>query len=203
VVGLIGVFGGTFDPPHLGHLILADEGRWVLGLEKVLWVVTGVPPHKPDWPVSPVEARVAMVQAAIAGDPYFELSPADIDRPGPHYAVGTIEWLAERRPGATFAYLMGADSLRDLPGWHEPDRLIQACQVLGIMRRPEVELDMVSLMAQLPALARKVRFIDAPVVGFSGREIRRRVREGIPFRHLVPREVERLIREKGLYLEGA
>jgi nicotinate-nucleotide adenylyltransferase len=200
---LIGVFGGTFDPPHLGHLILADEGRWVLGLEKVLWVVTADPPHKPEWPVSPIEARVAMVEAAISGDPYFELSRADIDRPGPHYAVGTLEWLAERRPGESFAYLMGADSLRDLPSWHQPDRLIQACHVLGIMRRPEVDLDMEALVARLPGLAGKLHFIDAPVVGFSGREIRRRVRQGITFRHLVPGEVERVIREGGLYRDQA
>jgi nicotinate-nucleotide adenylyltransferase len=199
---LIGVFGGTFDPPHLGHLILADEGRWVLGLEKVLWVVTADPPHKPEWPVSPIEARVAMVEAAISGDPYFELSRADIDRPGPHYAVGTLEWLAERQPGESFAYLMGADSLRDLPSWHQPDRLIQACHALGIMRRPEVDLDMEALVARLPGLAGKLHFIDAPVVGFSGREIRRRVRQGITFRHLVPGEVERLIREGGLYRDG-
>lgn len=199
MAGLIGVFGGTFDPPHLGHLILADEGRWLLGLERVLWVVTANPPLKEAPPRASVEQRIAMVEAAIASDPAFELSRADVDRPAPHYAIGTLEWLAERRPGATFAYLMGADSLRDLPAWHEPRRFLAACAALGVMRRPGVEIDLDELTKMIPGVEDKVRFFNAPVVGFSAREIRKRVGADEPYRHLVPSGVARIILEQGIY----
>ena len=108
MAGLTGVFGGTFDPPHLGHLILAEAGRHALGLDKVLWVVTGQQPLKHDVR-TPIEIRLELVQAAIAGNPAFEASRADIDRPGPHYSVGTLAWLRARMPAATFAYLMGEE----------------------------------------------------------------------------------------------
>lgn len=199
MAGLVGVFGGTFDPPHLGHLILADEGRWLLGLERVLWVVTAKPPLKDAPPRATVKQRVAMVEAAIESDPVFELSRADIDRPPPHYALGTLEWLAERMPQAKFAYLMGADSLRDLPAWHQSERFVAACVALGVMQRPEVEIDLDELSKRIPGVAEKVRFFDAPVVGFSAREIRRRVGAGQPYRHLVTRGVASIILEQGIY----
>lgn len=196
---MIGVFGGTFDPPHLGHLILADEGRWLLGLERVLWVVTADPPLKDAPPTASVDQRVAMVEAAIDSDSAFELSRADIDRPAPHYALGTLAWLAERMPGAEFAYLMGADSLRDLPLWSQPARFVAACSALGVMQRPGVTIDMRELARQIPGLAEKVRFFDAPVVGFSAREIRRRVEAVEPYRHLVPAAVAEIIRRQRIY----
>jgi nicotinate-nucleotide adenylyltransferase len=196
---LIGVFGGTFDPPHLGHLILADEGRWLLGLDRVLWVVTAMSPLKDTPPAATVEQRVAMVEAAIESEPSFELSRADIDRQPPHYAVGTIEWLAQRMPGMDFAYLMGADSLRDLPAWYEPTRFVAACAALGVMQRPGVEVDLDALSRSIPGIKDKVRFFDAPVVGFSAQEIRRRVGAGEPYRHLVPARVAAIIGELGIY----
>lgn len=196
---MIGVFGGTFDPPHLGHLILADEGRWLLGLERVLWVVTAMSPLKDSLPGATVEQRVAMVEAAIASEPAFELSRADIDRPQPHYALGTIEWLSERMPGARFAYLMGADSLRDLPEWYEPQRFVAACAALGVMQRPGIEVDLDALSRPIPDIKEKVRFFNAPVVGFSAQEIRRRVTAGEPYRHLVPQSVAAIIGEQGIY----
>ena len=199
MAGLIGVFGGSFDPPHLGHLILADEGRWLLGLDRVLWVVTADPPLKGAPPRATVEQRVAMVEAAIRSDSAFELSRADIDRPPPHYALGTLAWLADRMPKTEFAYLMGADSLRDLPAWHAPDRFVAACSAVGVMRRPGVEVDMVRLSAVVPGVADKVRFFNAPVVGFSAMEIRRRIGAGEPFRHLVPAGVAEMILQQGIY----
>ena len=196
---LIGVFGGTFDPPHLGHLILADEARCALHLERVLWVVTAQPPHKPDRPISPVETRVAMVAAAIEGDPGFELSAADMDRPGPHYAEGTLDWLSEQDPGARYAYLIGADSLRDLHRWHDPQAFIERCTVVGVMRRPDVEVDLELVLERLPGLRTRLRFVDAPLIDISGYEIRRRAREGLPYRYMVPPRVAHYIAEKGLY----
>lgn len=199
MAGLIGVFGGTFDPPHIGHLVLASEAQLALGLQRVLWVVTAQPPHKPDVPISPVEIREEMVRTAIAGDPGFEMSRADIDRPGPHFAVDTIRWLDQRHPGTPWAYLIGADSLRDLVTWHRPEALLQSVDVLGVMRRPEVQLDIDALAAQLPGLKEKARFFEAPLIEISAHDIRRRVREGRPYRFLVPPGVAEIIERYRLY----
>lgn len=200
MAGLIGVFGGTFDPPHLGHLVLADEGRAACGLSRVLFVVTGQPPHKPDEPISPLGERLAMVEAAIRGNPAFVISRADIDRPGPHYALDTLRWLAERDPRSSFVYLMGADSLRDLPTWHAPAEFVAACAFVGVMRRPDVELDVPSLESQLPGLTAKVRFFDAPLMDIAAHDIRSRVRGGRPYRYLVSQGVADIIERQGLYL---
>jgi nicotinate-nucleotide adenylyltransferase len=199
MAGLIGVFGGTFDPPHLGHLILADSARVALGLEKVLWVVTAQPPHKPHEPLTTIEMRLAMVSAAIGDDAGFELSRADIDRPGPHYALDTMRWLNGVAPGGAFVYLMGEDSLRDLPTWHEPGGFITLCHALGVMRRPDVQVDMEALEQTLPGLRAKVRYFEAPLIDCSSREIRARVRRAGAYRYLVPRAVAGLIAANGLY----
>jgi nicotinate-nucleotide adenylyltransferase len=199
MAGLVGVLGGTFDPPHIGHLVLADVGKWALNLEKVLWVVTAQPPHKPDAPISSIEDRIAMVEMAIGDDPAFELSHADIDRPGPHYAIDTVRWLTERYHGVDFVYLMGADSLMDLPRWHDPMGFLEICGVLGVMRRPGVEVDMQELELELPGVTGKATFFDAPLIGVSGQGIRRRVRNQEPFRYLLPQGIVEFIEEKSLY----
>jgi nicotinate-nucleotide adenylyltransferase len=200
MAGLVGVLGGTFDPPHIGHLVLADIGRWALDLEKVLWVVTANPPHKPDVPISSIEDRIAMVEMATGDDPAFELSYADIERPGPHYAIDTLRWLTERYDDKDFVYLMGADSLMDLPTWHDPMGFLDICGVLGVMRRPGVEVDMLELESILPGVTGKVTFFDAPLIGISGQDIRRRVRNREPFRYLLSQGLVEFIVEKGLYL---
>jgi nicotinate-nucleotide adenylyltransferase len=199
MAGLTGVFGGTFDPPHLGHLILAEAGRLALGLDRVLWVVTALPPLKPDSGRTPVEARLALVEAAIAGNPAFEISRADVDRPPPHYAVGTLEWLRVRQPAARFAYLMGEDSLRDLPKWHTPQQFVLACDVIGVMERGGAEPDLASLETALPGLAARVRFFRAPAVDIASNELRRRVHAGESIRYLVPQAVAEIIEGQGLY----
>ncbi|HET7010180.1 MAG TPA: nicotinate-nucleotide adenylyltransferase [Anaerolineales bacterium] len=199
MAGLIGVLGGTFDPPHLAHRVLADEARFQLGLDRVLWVVTARPPHKPDTPLSPAEVRVEMVEAAIGGDPHFEVSRADLDRPGPHYSVDTLAWLSARDPGGRWAFLIGSDSLRDLPAWHQPADLVEACEVLGVMRRPEVDVPLDHLERELPGLRSKLRWIDAPLIDLSSKTIRQRVREGRPYRYWVPEAVADVIQRYELY----
>jgi len=196
---LTGVLGGTFDPPHYGHLALAESAQTALSLERVLWVVTALPPHKPGRKHSAVELRVEMVEAAIDGIETFSVSRADIDRPPPHYAVDTLRWLAARQPGARFAYLIGSDSLRDLPTWHTPVQFVEACEVVGILRRPGVVVDLRSLEREIPGLSRKARFVDAPQLPISGADIRRRVAEGEPFEHLLPPAVAKIIQRERLY----
>jgi len=199
MAGLTGVFGGTFDPPHLGHLILAESGRQALGLDSVLWAVTAQPPHKPNEDRTPVEIRLEMVAAAIGGNEAFQISRVDVDRPPPHYAVDTLRWLSAARPGARFAYLMGEDSLRDLPIWHRPQELVLACDVFGVMERSGAEPDLADLEAVLPGLSARVRFFRAPVIEIASSEIRRRVQSGESIRYLVPEGVEQIIRRDGLY----
>jgi len=195
----IGIFGGTFDPPHIGHQILAAEAADQLGLEKVLWVLTPNPPHKRGQKITPLEVRLQMVQAAIASNPIFVLSRVDIDRQPPHYAVDTVLLLREQYPKAELVYLIGGDSLRNLPSWHEPQQFVDACGALGVMCRPGDQADLWGLDSIIYGIAEKVEFIDAPLLEISSSQIRRRIREGRMFRYYVPREVEEIIRERGVY----
>jgi|Deesub1362A_J573_1020465.scaffolds.fasta_scaffold12413_2 nicotinate-nucleotide adenylyltransferase len=199
MAGLIGVFGGTFDPPHYGHLILAEEARAALDLEVVYWVLTPRSPLKPDQPISPLAVRLEMLMAAIADNPAFQFSRADMDRQPPYYALGTMEWLYAHEPGRRFAYLIGSDSLHDLPRWYKPEAFLERCDLLGVMHRPGVQLDLRALEEALPGLRGKVQFFDVPLVEISGHDIRRRVREGRPYRYFVPDAVRTIIEAQGLY----
>ncbi|MEX2162193.1 MAG: nicotinate-nucleotide adenylyltransferase [Anaerolineales bacterium] len=195
----LGVFGGTFDPPHLGHLILAAEAQAQLKLEKVLFVLTADPPHKRGRQLSPVEDRLAMLQAAIQGQSIFDLSRVELDRPGPHYSVDTLRILAAEHPGMDLVYLIGGDSLRDLHKWDRPREFLAACSGLGIMRRPGTRLDLGDLERALPGLSAKLEFVDAPLLEISSSEIRERVRDGGHYRFYLPGAVFELIRQRGLY----
>lgn len=199
MAGMIGIFGGTFDPPHLGHLILADEARVSLGLERVFWVVTGDPPHKPTHPISPASLRLELVRQAIEGFSEFELSRADIDRPGPHYTVGTLEWLRQQGHNEKFVYLMGSDSLNDLPNWHRPADFLAKCHQLGVLVRPGAEPALDRLGQSLPSLPEKTRFFKAPLIEISGTDIRRRVREDEAYRFMVLPRVAEVIESQQLY----
>jgi nicotinate-nucleotide adenylyltransferase len=197
----LGIFGGTFDPPHLGHLILAAEAYDQLGLDRLLWVLTPNPPHKLGQEITPVVTRMQLVQAAIADNPTFEFSRVDIDRLGPHYAVDTVRLLAARFPDAQLHYLIGGDSLRDLPMWHYPQELVDAVDVLGVMRRPGDAIDMLALEKRLPGLTAKVRFVEAPLLEIAASQIRQRVREGRPYCYYVPNPVYKIIHTTNLYRE--
>jgi nicotinate-nucleotide adenylyltransferase len=196
---MIGVFGGTFDPPHLAHAVLAEEAFQELGLEKVLWVLTPQPPHKPKRPISAVEHRIAMVELVTTNDQKFELSRADLDREPPHYAVGTIDWLRARYPGEKLAYIMGSDSLRDLPGWHDPITFVNSCDLIGVMKRKDAHADLQSLEQELPGLRDKVDYFEVPLLEISGHEIRKRVSEEKPYRYFLLPSVARYIESEHLY----
>ena len=195
----IGIFGGTFDPPHIGHLILAAEARAQLGLERLLWVLTPTPPHKQNQAITPVEHRAAMLELAISQDPQFELSAVELDRPGPHFALDTVNILAGQNPGAQLVYLMGGDSLRDLPAWHRPADFIAACQGIGVMRRPGEPFDLEVLEKTLPGLRSKMRFVEAPMIEIAAHEIRARIADDRPFRYFLPAQVYEYIIQHKLY----
>lgn len=196
---MIGVFGGTFDPPHVGHLILADEARYALGLEKVLWVPAGDPPHKPERPLSAPEVRAEMVQAAIAGDDRFALARVDLERPGPHYTVDGLKLLRQQGWQQPLAYLLGSDSLVDLPGWHSPEDLVSLCQQFGVLRRAGSVVDLESLEESLPGIGAKVHFFEAPLIAISGADIRARIADGRAYRYFVLPRVARVIESNRLY----
>jgi nicotinate-nucleotide adenylyltransferase len=195
----MGIFGGTFDPPHLGHLILAAEARAQLGLERLLWVLTPDPPHKQGQSIAPLTERLQMVQLAITNNAEFELSSVEMNRPGPQYAQDTVNLLAAEYTGVNLVYLMGGDSLRTLPTWHRPADFISACHLIGVMRRPGDTVELAALEKSLPGLSAKVRFVEAPLLDIAAHEIRARIAEGRPFRYFLPEKVYEYIVENRLY----
>lgn len=195
----LGVFGGTFDPPHVGHLILADEARYQLDLDCVLWVLTPFPPHKTTQEIAPVEQRRILLEAAIARNGHFELNSTDIDRPPPHFAADTVRLLRNQFPQAELVYLMGGDSLDDLPRWQDPGDFVAATDRIGVMRRPGEFIDMQRLENEIPGISPKIEFLNAPFVEISSSLIRKRASEGGAFRYYLPRSVYLLIQEMKLY----
>jgi len=195
----IGIFGGTFDPPHIGHLILAAEAQEQLGLNRVLWVLTPYPPHKQNQKISALADRMSMVLLAVAGNTNFSLSRVDIDRQPPHYALDTMNLLKKASPRDSFIYLMGADSLNDLLTWHEPKQFVSACEGLGIMRRHGETLDTKKLKKEIPGLDEKLLILETPFIEVSGSDIRKRVKENKQFRYLVPDMVYHFILNHKLY----
>ncbi len=193
-----GVFGGTFDPPHFGHLALAKAALGQLRLDKVLWVITADPPHKRDALIAPVADRLDMVAAAITGQPDFEISRVDVDRPGPHWAADTVAILSRERPGSELVYLMGGDSLRDLPTWGRPRELL-AIATLGVLQRPGAEANLRLLEGALPGITDRVAFVSAPRLDVSSRAIRQRVAAGQPVDSMVPPAVAAIIQARALY----
>lgn len=199
-VGRLGVLGGTFDPPHYGHLLLADTARTQLRLDRVLFVPAGQPPHKPADQPSPVVDRVAMVQAALndADTPAFRLCRVDLDRPGPHYTVDALTALREVYPAAKIWFLVGADSLADLPQWRDPTRIIALAR-LAVLARSGSAPDLDDLSATVPGLQGCLDWLAGPPLDLSSSALRQRARRGLSLRYLVPPSVEAYVHEHGLY----
>jgi len=195
----IGFFGGTFDPPHIGHLILASEAAHQFGLSRLLWVLNPDPPHKQEQDITLLSHRLEMVQRTISNNPLFELSRLEIDRPGPHYTINTIRYLTQLEPDAEIFLLIGGDSFRDLPTWRLASELVTAASKISVMRRPGDSFDMPALEVQIPGLTEKVSFIDALLLNLSSREIRRRISEGDEYRYYVHPSVYEYIEENQLY----
>lgn len=198
----LGVIGGTFDPPHHAHLVLAENGLVQLALDYVLFVPAGQPPHKPERPITPVHHRVAMVDAALANNPAFLLSRVDVKRPGPHFTVDMLGILHDQYPGATCFFLMGGDSLVEFVTWRDPQGIVEQAR-LGVMQRPGWEADLASLAKALPGISERLTWLDAPHLEISGTDLRRRVAQGLPIRYLVPASVERYLRDHALYEQWA
>ena len=191
--------GGTFDPIHYGHLAAAEEARAVAGLNEVVFLVAGIPPHKPDEPAAPSEDRLAMVERAIASNPSFVASRIELDRAGPSFTADSLEALAADLGPETDLYLiMGMDSLAEIATWHRPDRLIELARLV-VVRRPGYDADLEALDREIPGIAARTDIIDMPEVEVSSSDLQDRIRNGMPIKYQVPPGVEAYIYDNGLY----
>lgn len=195
-----GVLGGTFDPPHHGHLWLAALAAEALALDRVAFMPAAAPPHKTDREVTAVAHRIAMTQLAIADDPTFELSTLELERTGPSYTVDSMERvLADRGDAGPTFLIMAADSLEQIVTWREPDRLLELVEWIVGPRPGHGAPDRDRLRTRFGSAVDRIHLLDGPGLDVSGSEIRDRVASGRTIRYLVPRAVEEYIGEHGLY----
>ncbi|MFC1908743.1 nicotinate-nucleotide adenylyltransferase [Chloroflexota bacterium] len=199
----IGVLGGTFDPVHNGHLMIAEEARNRLNLAVVLFVPAGQPQLRQSLVITPVEHRLQMLRLAIADKPYFKMSELEIERQGPSYTVDTINELSGHLgQGDELFFIMGWDSLARLPEWRDASRLLELCYLVATHRPGWSTPDLKSLEAILPGISQRVMIMDRPEIDISASNIRERVARHLSIHHLVPEVVNTYIREQGLYAGG-
>lgn len=197
----LGIMGGTFDPPHFGHLAAAEMARAELNLSRVLFVPTNRSPWKLSRLMSTTEQRLEMVERAIAGHSSFELSRVDVDRPPPSYTYETLQLLAAQHPDAELFFIMGLDSLRDLGNWNQAEEILRLAQLV-VCARPGVEVDvgqMMELLHKLPNLLHKLTFVEMPELEIAASNLQERVRRGQSIRYLAPDAVLDYIEEHRLY----
>ena len=195
----IGVFGGTFDPPHLAHLILAEEARFQLDLSLVLWVLTPNSPLKNEREISPWRQRFDLLSAALKNNSNFQISRVDIDRPAPHFTYETLQIINQDFADDEIVFIMGGDSLRDLPEWKNPEEILTSSVEIGVMRRPDFDINLDELETVIPGLQEKIVWVDAPLLEISGSEIRARLKNGEPVRYFLPADVYQIIETKQYY----
>ncbi|HNQ22358.1 MAG TPA: nicotinate-nucleotide adenylyltransferase [Phycisphaerae bacterium] len=199
----IGLYGGSFDPIHHGHLIIARSVAEHRSLDRVILLPSLLPPHKQTTHLSPPHHRAEMVRLAIAGEPLFELSDYDLTRPGPSYTIDTVAHFRSALGAATdLFWIIGADSLAELPTWHQAVELVDACHIITARRAGDLAPDWDHLRAALgaPVVERlRAGLLDTPVIDISATDVRRRVREGRSIRYLVPAPVGDYIAHHDLY----
>lgn len=192
----VGIFGGTFDPIHAGHLITAQEVLIKCGLEKVIFVLSADPPHKERRPLTWAEDRLRMVSLAIEDDPRFEVSSMELERPGKSYTVDTLRQMRESfGPEVELCFIIGADNVPEIRTWKEPERIFDLTEVI-VATRPGFEPRSMDA-----PFAERMTFIPTPEIAISSTEIRQRIKRGQPIRYWVPKEVGRYIAEKRLYVD--
>lgn len=196
----LGIYGGSFDPVHLGHLLLAETCREACELDRVLFLPCGQSPHKPHGAIATGNQRAEMLEFAVAGDPRFGVCRIELERSGPSFTVETLRQLRFEQPDSELFFLMGADSLSDLPLWREPLAILEIATIVAVNRglRPPPNLE--SLANRIGSIVRdRVRFVTMPAIDLSATEIRERARTERSLRFRTPRAVEEYIRQNGLY----
>jgi nicotinate-nucleotide adenylyltransferase len=196
-----GLLGGTFDPPHIGHLQIAEAARRKLCLDEVVFIPAGLPWVKASMKVTPACHRLEMIKLATAGLPYFTVNDIEVKRPGPSYTWQTLQELKSQYPEDELYFILGWDNLSSLPSWHHPDRIVKAACLVAAPRvgtpRPNVhELD-----ERVPGLAARTAILTEPEINVSATAIRERVRKGESIDHLVPAPVANYIEQNNLYKE--
>ncbi len=198
----LGLLGGTFNPPHLGHLICAQEACDQLGLDRVVLLPVNAPPHKAAEDDPGVEHRVELCRLATAGDPRLGVSRVDADRPGPSYTVDTLRTLNERTPEDELTFIVGGDMAHSLPAWRDPERVLALATLAVAERQGVAREDIAERLSGLRGAAERVRFFDMPRLDISSSMLRRRVAAGRPIRYLVPDPVAAYVERAGLYGAG-
>lgn len=194
----LGIFGGTFDPVHYGHLLLAEQCREQLGLDEVWFLPAATSPFKQGQRTTSAEHRVAMLELAVAGHPAFRVSELELRRGGTSYTVDTLAELQAQHADHELFLLIGADSLTDLPHWREPARILELATVAAV-NRGRSAADLEAIVPQLPAAAGRVSLVQMPAVDISATDLRGRAAAGRSIRYLTPRPVEEYIRQHRLY----
>lgn len=196
----VGLMGGTFDPIHLAHLVTAEAALEQLGLERVIFIPAGLPPHKLDREITPAELRYEMVKLAVASNDRFEVSRIELERAGPSYSVDTVEAMRRLMPGAKLYFITGTDAILGLDTWQDPQRLLRLCQFVAA-RRPG--FDEPGIGEAFGAIEERygcrILRIEAPGIDVSSSDLRRRVRQGRSLKYLVPDAVADYIQKHGLY----
>lgn len=195
----IGIFGGTFDPVHTGHLILAEQCRDQSSLDEVWFLPSYQPPHK-TFAITRFEQRCDMLELAIAGHPSFRVERIEKDLPPPSYTSETLAELHRRHPGNEFFLLTGSDQLSDMPQWHQPQRVVELAELV-VVPRPGVMLWTADRLSKALGVPVRMRLVACPMIEIASRELRRAMADGLSVRYLLPRAVEEYIRERKLYLK--
>ena len=199
----VGLLGGTFNPPHVGHLVCAQEAHVALGLDHVLLVPVHEPPHKGVEQDPGVAHRVELCRRAVAGDDRLGVSLVDADVPGPSFTVATLRRLHADRPGDQLTFIVGGDMALSLPAWREPEAILELA-AFGVAEREGVRrTDIAERLAPLRGAAERVRFFDMPRIDVSSSLVRRRAAAGLPIRYLVPDAVADYVAGEGLYRSRA
>lgn len=194
----IGIFGGTFDPVHLAHLVLAEQCREQARLDQVRFIPAARPPHKLERPLTPLTQRIETLALAIAGQPAFQIDDLEKNRPGPSYTADTLAELHRASPDAELFLLIGSDTLIDLPHWHEPARVAELATLL-VVARPDANIGEIETLTKAIGVPLRYQLIAMPLLDISSRDLRQRAAAGRSLRFLVPRAVEAYIVDKKVY----
>jgi nicotinate-nucleotide adenylyltransferase len=196
----LGLFGGTFDPVHLGHLLLAERCREECRLDQVWFIPAGTPPHKANDSITPGDKRAEMLEFAIAGHPQFSVNRMELARQGRSFTVDTLRQLHHEDASRELFFLIGADSLADLPLWRDPAGIAELATIVAVNRGDRPLPNLEGLQRQLgPAVCNRIQIVTMPGIDLSATDIRRRVREGKSIRFMTPRPCEVYIQQHGLY----
>jgi nicotinate-nucleotide adenylyltransferase len=201
-MGDIGILGGTFNPPHMGHLVMAQEALDQLDLDRVVFMPVATPPHKEAREDPGAEARLELARLAVGGDERFEVSPLEVDRGGASFTIDTLRELHDVEPEHDLTFIVGGDMAQSLPAWREPEAILSLAR-LAVAEREGVGREDIARRLEPLHDGSRVVFFDMPRIDISSSSIRRRVAEGRPVRYLVPDAVAEAIAEQGLYRQPA